>query len=253
MDRLSRWFRGSAIIAVAASPIVSHLALVSGRGTSLALVIAALQAVAAGFLLYGRWRTFGLLVPGVLLPGIALGAAHSAASGLAVAAGLAHALLYAGLLTVFGASLRPGQVAVVTRLAQRINPHFRPFMVPYTRAVTLAWCLFAALQLVLSITLLALAPLAWWLLLVSMLHGIMALALALLEFLVRSWRFRGQHASFIETMRGVRLSAWRGDAWRGDGSLNANTSMPTENYPSHSENVTPRPPPSGDSAPGPAA
>ena len=251
MDRLTRWFRGFAFVALLASPVVSHLALISSHGRSVALVLAGAQAVAAGPVMWSilprNWRGLAVAIPCVLLAGIAWGAAHSAAAGLAVAAGLGHAILYTALLVVFGASLRPGQVALVTRLARRLNPHFHAGMVPYTRAVTWSWCLFAAVQLVLSATLLAAAPFAWWLLLVGVLHGPMALILAVLEFLIRSWRFRGQHTGFVETFRGVRLNAWRRDS-----ALDEDTSTPTRHYPARSGNVTPRPPPAGDSAPGPA-
>src|SRR3954451_8376880 len=74
-------------------------------------------------------------------------AAHWEVGPASVAAGLGHALLCGTLLALFGQSMRPGRVALVTMMAQRINPRFRPGMIPYSRAVNWLWCAFFAVQL----------------------------------------------------------------------------------------------------------
>ncbi len=194
------------------------LATIAGHtlhgGDRLAVALASVQAFASGALIWSAaprpWCGLGPLAGAVLLTGIALGAAVSAEAALMTGAGLSHALLYAALLFMFARSLRRGRTAVVTALAQRINPHFRPAMVPYTRKVTLAWCLFAGTQLAASAVLLAAGMLRPWLLWVGVLHAPMAAGLAVGEFLVRAQRFPGEHTSFAAMVRGIRS----GGAWR---------------------------------------
>lgn len=238
-----RWF------AVAVT-LVSPWALAHGGRVGLA--VAALQAMAAGPLLWpvlpARLRVLAVVGPAALLAGLAAGAAHSARDGLLAVAGLGHAMLYTILLALFAGSLLPGRVSLVTRLAMRLNPRFRPGMIPYTRAVTAAWCGFFAAQLAGSAVLLALAPAAWWLLFVGTVHAPMAIALGLAEFAVRRWRFRGEHTGLRETISGMRPTAWRASA-----ATAADASRPAADCPARSGNETRRLRPDADSAPGPAA
>jgi uncharacterized membrane protein len=76
--------------------------------------------------------------------------------------------------------------------------------VPYTRAVTLAWCALAAGQLVASACLLAAGWWETWALLVGGVHWLLVALLAAAEFAARHWRFPGEHTGFWATVRGVR-------------------------------------------------
>lgn len=248
--------RGAAIAGALASPVVSGVALRFGVGVRFALALASVQAVAAGLLLWTivpeRWRALAVAAAATLLAGLAAGASHSARDGLLAVTGLGHALFYATLLAIFGLSLRPGRVSVVTGLAMRLNPRFRPGMVPYTRAVTATWCGFFAGQLALSAGLLALAPLGWWLLWVSTLHGPMAAGLGAAEFAIRRWRFPGQHTGLRETISGIRSPALRDGAWRESVGTAVRASRPGEDCLGRSGNATRLPPRDEDSVPGPA-
>lgn len=172
------------------------------------LMLAAVQSVGSAGLLWAalpaRWRVLAPAAGAVLLAGLGLGARVSAAAGLLAVSGLSHAMLYGGLLVVFATSLRPGRTALVTRLAQRINPKFRSGMIPYTRGVTWAWAAFATGQLAASAALLAAGAIGTWVTLVTLLHPLLAMALAAGEFALRSHRFPGEHTGFMETVRGVR-------------------------------------------------
>ena len=247
LQSVLKQLRGLALIVAVASPLASHAAMRSG-GFGWALALAAAQAVAAGPLLWpvlrGRMRALAVLAPAVLLAGLAAGASHSAQDGLLAVAGLGHAMLYGTLLAWFAGSLRPGRVSLVTGLAMRLNPRFRAGMIPYTRAVTATWCLFFAGQLAASAALLAWAPAGWWLLFVGTLHVPMAIGLALAEFAVRCWRFRGEHTGLRDTISGMRASVGRGTA--------ADASRPAEDCRGRSGNATRRPGPDASSAPGPA-
>ena len=225
--------RGAAIAVAVGSPVASHLALAMGRGYGLAVALAGLQATAIGVALWsarGPLRWTGPLVAAALLAALATGGLRSGPTGLLAAAGLSHALLYTGLLLVFGATLRPGRVALVTRFARLLNPAFHPGMVAYTRAVTWAWCAFFVAQLLASALLLAVAP-DYWPAFVTTLHAPLVAVMAAAEFLIRRWRWRNEHyTSLMDTIRGVTAIARA-----------ARTSRPAADCPAHSGNATPRP------------
>lgn len=229
------WMRWAAVAVAAGSPIASHMALAMGQGYGAAMALAGLQAVAVGVALWsapGRVRWAGPVVAAALLGALAAGSRRSGADALLAAAGLSHALLYAGLLGVFGATLLPGREPLVTRFARRLNPGFHDGMVGYTRGVTLAWCGFFAGQLVASAVLLAGWPGAWAAF-VTTVHAPLVVAMALGEFLVRRWRWRHErYTGLMETVRGVSAIARA-----------ARTSRPATGCPGHSGSATRRPPP----------
>jgi uncharacterized membrane protein len=205
-ERRWRILRVVAATVAIGSPIASHAALAMGRGYGAAGGLAAAQAAASGLLLAsalpGR-RWLGLVLGAALLAALAAGMQRSPEAGLLAAAGVAHAILYATLLGMFAASLRPGRTSLVTGIARRLNPGFHAGMIPYTRAVTTAWCIFFAAQLAASATLLAAAP-ALWPAFVTTLHAPLVAVMAIGEFLIRRWRWRHQHyTSLGDTIRGV--------------------------------------------------
>lgn len=200
--------RAMVIAAAVMSPLVSHLALATGWGFTVALPLAALQAVAAGLILWGtvpaRLRPLAVLAPVALLTALGAGAWHAAPTGLLAAAGLSHAMLHAGLLTVFGLSLAPLNTPLVTRIARRLNPSYHSGMDGYTRGVTVAWCLFFAGQIVVSSALLLLAPETWGLF-VTVMSLPLALMAAAVEYCIRRRRFAGMpHPGVLTMVRGAR-------------------------------------------------
>ena len=70
--------------------------------------------------------------------------------------------------------------------------------------VEIAWVLFAGAQLAASAMLLGAGLLGPWLLLVGALHAPLAAGLALGEYVVRCWRFPGEHTNMVDTIRGIR-------------------------------------------------
>lgn len=213
LRRLAALGRRTALVAAVISPLVSHQALATGQGTAVALSLAILQAAAVGIVLRGAlpagWpRPLAMLAPIALLLALAAGASRSPADGLVAAAGLSHAMLHAVLLALFAASLWAGRTPLVTRFAQRLNPAFHRGMEGYTRAVTMAWCLFFAGQLVASMVLLSLAPDAWRLFVTTLSLPLAAL-MASAEYGVRRWRFRHEvHTPLLTMIRGVRAGGF---------------------------------------------
>ena len=256
MRRLGGTLQRLALAAAFGAPLASHAALVMGRGFGTALLLAALQAVAAGVVLWGvlagRRRVLAVAAPAALLAGLALGAARSPQAGLLAAAGLGHAMVYGALLAVFAASLLPGRTSLVTRLSLRLNPRPPAGMLAYARAVTVAWSVFFAGQLLASAGLLLWAPSGWWQALVTTLHLPLAALRVLGEFAVRRWRFRHDHINSLrDTFRAMRLTgAAAGGAATGPSAAAAGASSPTRG---HSGSAAPRPGSAASSAPGPAA
>jgi uncharacterized membrane protein len=82
--------------------------------------------------------------------------------GAAAASGLPHAAAYGFLLWWFGRTLRDGREPLVTRIALRVHGALMPKIHTYTRQVTVAWCLFFAAQLAVSLILFVFAPLEIW-------------------------------------------------------------------------------------------
>ena len=199
-----------AILVAATAFLASHVAPALGQGYGWTIVLTAIQALAEGVVLWSMLRSHRWLAPAaatILLCGLALGAWVSPPDGPLAVSGLSHAMLYATLLILFGATLRPGRTALATHFAARLNPSFHPGMIPYTRRVTLAWCLLFAAQLATSAALLALRS-PWWPAFVTLLHLVPVIAMALLEFAIRRWRWRHEHyTSFADTLRGVRRIA----------------------------------------------
>ncbi len=196
------------VAAVLATPVLVHVALATGRGMPAALgLVGAELAVAAWVALRRwrwRWRWLGLGLA-VVLGVAALGAAALRAGPgdvLRMQAGLSHAGIHGGLLLLFGRSLRPGRVPLVTMLALRVTGRLAPGQADYTRHVTQAWCVFCGAQLGISAGLYLTAPVAVWSLFVNVLDLPLLCAMLLGEYAVRCWRFRHQpHGSLRDGIR----------------------------------------------------
>jgi hypothetical protein len=83
------------------------------------------------------------------------------ASFITVAA-VVHWAIYAGLLLTFAATLRPGREALLTFMARKLHGTISEEVKVYTRQVTIAWCVFFAMQLATSMILFVFAPLVVW-------------------------------------------------------------------------------------------
>jgi len=196
----SRWI-GLAVLGT--YPCVMHATLVLAGSSTLgtALMLAELTIVALVAIVQFRRRL--ALVLAALGCAVVIVVFRDAASGMIVAAsGIPHAVANAGLLTVFGSSLFSGRKPLITTVSERLSGGpLTPELTAYTRSVTLSWCCFFALQLVASLLLLLLAPVAIWSLFVNVLTLPLVAAMFLGEYTYRRLRFRSyRHRTILQVI-----------------------------------------------------
>jgi uncharacterized membrane protein len=75
---------------------------------------------------------------------------------------LQHAGIHAALAALFGLTLRPGEVPLITAMGERLHESMTPAMRRYTRGLTALWALYFVVMIVVSVALYLLAPWPWW-------------------------------------------------------------------------------------------
>ena len=115
---------------------------------------------------------------------------------------LQHGAIHLALAWSFGLTLRSGEKALITGLAEglhgRLNQPFTPALARYTRGVTAWWTGYFLAMLALSALLYALAPWPWWTLYCTVFTPLSAATLFVIEYL---WRYH-RHPEFPRvTMR----------------------------------------------------
>jgi uncharacterized membrane protein len=105
--------------------------------------------------------------------------------GFVTASAVMHWSIYASLLASFALTLRPGHVPLITAMERRLHGDISAELAAYTRNVTLAWSVFFAVQLGLSVFLFCLAPLRWWSFFVNILDLPLVALVFAAEYMVR--------------------------------------------------------------------
>ena len=200
------WRLAAGVAALVGYALLSNWLMVhrAGEAATVALLFGPLLLAVASFGWQRRqWLTLGacaalllLLVAVVLRGGVAN------AQRLYV---LQHGGIHLALAWTFGLSLRGGETALISGLAQglhgRLNQTFTPALALYTRGVTLLWAGYFVAMLLLSAGLYALAPWPWWSFYCTVLTPLAAALLFVAEYL---WRYQ-RHPEFPRvTMR----AAW---------------------------------------------
>jgi len=167
------WWQAAAVLAFVACQWLAHLALTQSAGEALRLALLLLPLAALAYWIIAHagnklpWMVVLVVAAAVTW---ALEQARAGTWGLAFLYGAPHAAAYLFLLWLFGRTLRRGRVPLVTRVARRVHGALAPEIEAYTRGVTLAWCVFFAAQVTLSVLLFAFAPLAAWSLFINVLN-----------------------------------------------------------------------------------
>ena len=90
-----------------------------------------------------------------------------------------------GLLLIFGRTLRPGKVPIISRYAELIDGNLTDEMEKYTRQVTRAWAILFLLLTVESIVLAVFAPLYIWSLFTNVINYLAVAVMFIAEYAYR--------------------------------------------------------------------
>ena len=121
---------------------------------------------------------------------------------LTVLNGVPHAAINLFMLWVFGRTLRAGREPLITGFARRVHGALPGYLETYTRNTTIAWCVFFAAQVVVSLALLAAASVETWSLFVNVMSFPLIAVMFVGEYLYRVARFRDfPHSSIWQGIR----------------------------------------------------
>ena len=174
-------------------PILLHMFILKKEEVEmwqLMFVFAPLLAVAAWmvFRMVGKmwWPLLSLLFSAALYY---LATGDYGRIGLLAVNGLMNATLNLFLLWLFGRTLLPGKEPLISQISRHINGQLMPDIVEYTRHVTIAWSIFFALQVIVSLLLYVFAPLAAWSFFINVLNLPLLIFMFVGEKAYRTLRF----------------------------------------------------------------
>jgi uncharacterized membrane protein len=199
----SPWWIGLALLGCFSLTWFAHLAI-KGEGNGMlrwGLLALPLLALACWALARSARRAGGLVVLVLAGAGIYL-LERRGNLGMAAAYGVPHAVANACLLWWFARTLRDGREPLITGVARRIHGSLPPPIQSYTRQVTIAWSLFFAAQVAVSLVLFVFAPLETWSMFVNVLNLPLLVLMFAGEYLVRVIRHpEHPRASLASTLR----------------------------------------------------
>lgn len=192
--RVAGWLVALAVVSglVAYGLIAHHFSIVDDRSSG-SYLFASLSVIGVLAITAALRRSWKLLVL-IALGGAAFGLwfAHQSALSPTWLYLIQHAGAHGALAILFGTSLRPGALPVISRLAKMIHGQLSAERIRYTRQVTAAWTLFFATNAILSVALFASGQMVWW----SWLVNVLALPLIALMFVI-------EYAVRLRLLRGI--------------------------------------------------
>jgi uncharacterized membrane protein len=186
--------------------LLSHLLMVQApdRAWTVAALFGPLwAAVAIAGWLRRHWPTLAACAAVFVL--ITLVVARGGVDDIHLMYVLQHAGVHAALAWAFFLTLRPGQVPLITGMAERVHRTVTPAMRQYTHGLTKAWVVYFVAMIAISFVLYALAPWPWWSLFCNVLTPLAVLAFFVVEL---GWR-RLRHPEFERVSPMHVWQAWR--------------------------------------------
>jgi len=180
------------LVAFIAYPILLHAFILKDEVEmwQMLFVFAPLLGVAAWVLFRmvskAWWPVLALAFAGVIYFVVASGHGRI---GLLAVNGLSNAALNLFLLWLFGRTLLPGREPLISQISRHINGELLPEVVEYTRHVTIAWCIYFVLQVVISLLLYLFAPIAAWSFFINVLNLPLLILMFVAEKTYRTLRF----------------------------------------------------------------
>lgn len=183
------------------TPFIVHFSLETGHGRAVAAAMSGVDITVMGTIfalkVSEKWRAATGAVIVLSLLGLAIWWRDSQQDFL-VTSGIPHAAIYVGLLILFGRSLAPNRQALITSVAMTIYKRgLPPEIAEYTRSVTIAWCVFFVLQLLVSLLLFVFAPVQVWSLFVNILNLPLLGLMFGCEYAYRRWRLPNRPQSSL--------------------------------------------------------
>lgn len=181
-------------------PVVSHMAIVSGKPLWSAVYLLAL----IGFflvreLLNKKYKTSLILM-------ILFGVGYRLVSGeqLLLFMYLPPIVISLGLLVLFASTLKVDKVPIITRYAELIDGELNDEMVGYTYRITQIWTVFFFILFVECIGLAIFAPAEIWSLFTNVINYVAIAVMFIAEFIYRKRNYSDQpNRSFIQFMQRV--------------------------------------------------
>ena len=164
----------------------------------LLLVFAPLLGVASWVMfrsLPRSWWPLLLLAMAALLYYIVTG--NHGRVGLLAVNGFSHATLNLFLLWLFGRTLLRGREPLIAQIASHINGPLTPEIAVYTRQVTIVWCAYFLLQVLVSLLLYIFTPITAWSFFINVLNLPLLALMFIGEHSYRRMRFPDQHRTSI--------------------------------------------------------
>lgn len=188
------------VVAFVAYPILLHSFILKNEVElwHLLLVFAPLLGVASWIIFrsVGKiWWPLVILAAAALLYYIVSG--DHGRVGLLAVNGLSHATLNLFLLWLFGRTLLRGRDPLISQIARHINGPLTPEIAVYTRQVTIVWCGYFLLQVLISLLLYIFAPVTAWSFFINVLNLPLLALMFIGEHSYRRLRFPNQHRTSI--------------------------------------------------------
>lgn len=185
-------------IALLTYPVLIHLSLAFDRPMVIVGMWLAISATGMAVAIVRRSVPLSLLFGTLLAAGIGLWNRGEAVNLMF----LPPVLVNFALLILFGKTLLPGSVPLVSRVAALWRGPLDEAVALYTRRVTLAWAIFFAIMAVESMALALFAPIEMWSLFTNFLNYLMVLIFFIVEYHLRFWFLPDhEHLSFREFCR----------------------------------------------------
>jgi uncharacterized membrane protein len=115
----------------------------------------------------------------------------------AIIFGVPHLVTNLFLLWFFARTLKDGREPLITSISRRIRGSMPPDIEIYTRRVTIAWSLFFALQVTISLGLYMFASLEAWSVFINILNSPLIVLMFLCEYSYRILRFRDHKSTIL--------------------------------------------------------
>jgi uncharacterized membrane protein len=196
------------VLACIAYPFLVHASIRSDAADNLGLLLVVLppMLVVCWFALRAVGRVWKPLVVAAFLALLYFVASgqHERVSLIAVD-GISHASLNLFLLWFFGRTLLNGREPLITQISRRVNGHMKPDIAIYTRHVTIAWCIYFAAQVAVSLLLYLFAPLSVWSLFVNVLNLPLLALMFAGELIWRTMRY--PHHSRTTILKAIEVYA----------------------------------------------